>query len=136
MKYSIMLVDDAIDKLKSHIEYLHANDIEVYQVNKITDVLEISIEKIYSFDCIILDVKMIYAKEQNGGLFYAKKLIDEIKYSKPIIFFTVLSKDNDEVILNVMKTPNVHYLQKGVTVSKLFEVLNQILNMNNKTEEF
>jgi CheY-like chemotaxis protein len=140
MSYKILILDDAIDKLVSHIEFLEYKYFNITKLKDISEALNVCEKEIDTYDCIIIDVKMVFEDEQRAGINFAKKLIYEFKFQKPIIFFTVLAEDNDHNILELLKLPNVFHIQKGVTVTKFYEYIiekfeNFKINTKNKYKD-
>jgi len=133
MKKRVLIVDDAIDKLKSHIRELQFRGFEILEAKNINVANHICEKEINSIDFILLDVKMIECNDPRAGIQFAYKLINEFAYKKPIIFFTVLSEDNDSRIVELLKLPFIFHIRKGLTVSRLYEEIEKtLIHFNNQ----
>lgn len=123
MKLKIFWLDDDINKLSSHIYFLEQKGNEIIQAKSIDEAISVCNKQLNQFDCAIIDLRMLYGENNRAGINFIRKLLEEYKFEKPIIAFTVLGRKNDQQLISLLKHPNIYHFQKGVTVTQLYDFL-------------
>ena len=112
--------------IKNHLnEYLEQRG-NVFTYDTFYDVFQV-MDKTDEYDIFILD----YMMPGMNGLAFAKKLAEEYKTSKTVIFCTSYA----EIVFDAFEVNTFRFLVKPVEQDKLFKALDDFIENNNKEEK-